>query len=204
MTRKKNGFFTLIFSLIPGAGQMYMGFMKRGLSLMGSLAIIIFLSSWLNFGPALYLLPLIWFYGFFDTHNLRGMSDEEFYGLEDDYILLPELLSKDGTFKSSSSRIILAIILIGIGVTVLWNNFVSFMGMFLPNRYIHYATRLLGYLPQLAIGFGIILLGYYLIRGKKIELDKIIKPKASNSNYTEPTVTILDAKDLTEQEDRRQ
>ena len=32
MTRKKNGFLTLCFSLVPGAGEMYMGFMKQGVS----------------------------------------------------------------------------------------------------------------------------------------------------------------------------
>ena len=29
----KNGFLTLLFAFIPGAGQMYQGYMKRGLSL---------------------------------------------------------------------------------------------------------------------------------------------------------------------------
>ena len=30
---KKNGILTLLFACIPGAGQMYQGYMKRGLSL---------------------------------------------------------------------------------------------------------------------------------------------------------------------------
>ncbi len=34
MTRKKNGFLTFIFSLLPGAGEMYMGFFKQGMSIM--------------------------------------------------------------------------------------------------------------------------------------------------------------------------
>ena len=29
---KKNGILTLLFACIPGAGQMYQGYMKRGLS----------------------------------------------------------------------------------------------------------------------------------------------------------------------------
>ena len=32
---KKNGILTLLFACIPGAGQMYQGYMKRGLSLIG-------------------------------------------------------------------------------------------------------------------------------------------------------------------------
>ncbi len=30
MTRKKSGFLTFCFSLIPGAGEMYMGFLEWG------------------------------------------------------------------------------------------------------------------------------------------------------------------------------
>lgn len=30
----ENGLLTLLFAFIPGAGQMYQGYMKRGLSLM--------------------------------------------------------------------------------------------------------------------------------------------------------------------------
>ena len=36
--------------------------------------------------PIFYLLPVLWFYSFFHTHNLNSMSDEEFYTLEDDYL----------------------------------------------------------------------------------------------------------------------
>ena len=34
MRHKKNRFWTFLFSLFPGAGEMYMGFMKQGVSLM--------------------------------------------------------------------------------------------------------------------------------------------------------------------------
>lgn len=34
MIKKKNGFIAFICSLIPGAGEMYLGFMKEGLSIM--------------------------------------------------------------------------------------------------------------------------------------------------------------------------
>ena len=33
-TKKKSRFLTFCFSLLPGAGEMYMGFMRMGLSLM--------------------------------------------------------------------------------------------------------------------------------------------------------------------------
>ena len=34
MQKQKHGFWLFIFSLIPGAGEMYMGFKKQGLSIM--------------------------------------------------------------------------------------------------------------------------------------------------------------------------
>ena len=35
MSRKKSKGWTFICSLLPGAGEMYMGFMKQGVSIMG-------------------------------------------------------------------------------------------------------------------------------------------------------------------------
>ena len=79
MTRKKRGFWTFIFSLMPGAGEMYLGFMKRGVSTM-----LVFL-GWLTFcgmtgfDVGVILAPVIWFYSFFTVHNLVSLPDEEFY-----------------------------------------------------------------------------------------------------------------------------
>ena len=32
--QRRNGFFTFIFSFMPGAAEMYMGFLKQGVSIM--------------------------------------------------------------------------------------------------------------------------------------------------------------------------
>ena len=52
----KNGFLTFCCAFIPGAGQMYQGYMKRGLSLILTACLIGMVSSLLN--PVL-LLSLI-------------------------------------------------------------------------------------------------------------------------------------------------
>ena len=49
-TKKKSKFMTFCFSFIPGGGQMYMGFMKTGLSLMLLFALTIIVASWTNQG----------------------------------------------------------------------------------------------------------------------------------------------------------
>ena len=42
---KKNGILTLLFACIPGAGQMYQGYMKRGLSLITMFCLFIIVGS---------------------------------------------------------------------------------------------------------------------------------------------------------------
>ena len=49
-TKKKNRFFTFCFSLMPGAAEMYMGFLKTGLSLMVTFAAAIVIASSLRMG----------------------------------------------------------------------------------------------------------------------------------------------------------
>ena len=48
---KKNKILMFLFSLIPGAGQMYMGFMKQGLSLMTIFATLCAVGIWLDIKP---------------------------------------------------------------------------------------------------------------------------------------------------------
>jgi hypothetical protein len=177
MIRKKNNFFTFIFSLLPGAGQMYLGFMKRGLSLMACFFFVILIGAWLNIGPFLLLLPLVWFYSFFDTHNLRSMPDDEFYAMEDNYLFLSDLPKDKIILLQGKYRNIVAIALIILGFSILWNNIYEIFQRLLPI----YLIRVGYYLPQFVVGVAIILLGAYLIRGKKIELTRE-EPKKKESD----------------------
>lgn len=65
--RPKSKFFTFVLSFFPGAGHMYLGFMKQGLQLMaaffGTIAIVSMSS--LNFFA--FLIPIIIAYSFFDA-----------------------------------------------------------------------------------------------------------------------------------------
>ena len=67
---KKNGILTLLFAFIPGAGQMYQGYMKRGLSLV-LMAAAIGMASML-IPPIAFALLVVFMYSFFDTFNLRA------------------------------------------------------------------------------------------------------------------------------------
>ena len=136
MRRQRKGFLTWIASLIPGAGELYMGFEKQGVSLMilfwGSVALI----AMLGMGWPIFLLPVIWFYSFFHVHNLKTMNPEEFYMVEDRYLLHMDELAKE--FRSDkkgffqSYRSIITILIILIGATLLWDGISSLIYVILP------------------------------------------------------------------------
>ena len=77
MTRKKNKLLTFLWSLIPGAGEMYLGFFKMGTSLMALFLLLLSFSGFLNFYVLSLLSPVVWFYSFF-TQQLNSLPDEEF------------------------------------------------------------------------------------------------------------------------------
>ncbi|MBU3190198.1 hypothetical protein K9O30_14075 [Clostridium bowmanii] len=171
MKKEKSKFLTFCFSMLPGAGHMYMGFMKMGLSFMAAFFFLIFLSSWLSIGPLLFVLPLIWFYSFFDCINKRYSTDEEFLLLEDDYLFsLDELGNIDwGILKKH--RLVSGIILVLLGVYLIWINTINSLTGYISDEVynaIHNITRMA---PQIIIGVVIIVIGTKLIIGKKRECD---------------------------------
>lgn len=171
MINKRSSFLTFCFAFLPGAGQMYMGFMKRGASLMSAFFLLIFASTWLNLSPLMFAMPVIWFFAFFDTFNLRSLPEEEFYGMEDSYILYPDLIKNRSSVLQGKFRFVFAIILIFLGFSVLWNNLYGMINWMLPDliRNIFYSFG--QYFLQFLVGCGIIALGIHLIIGKKKALD---------------------------------
>jgi hypothetical protein len=170
MTKQKRGFWTFVFSLIPGAGEMHMGFMKQGMSIMVVFWLLIGLCVFFNTGVFLFGLPLLWFYSFFNVHNLKGLSEEEFYSITDDYAFHLDAFTKDKKDFIKRYHNIIAGILIFIGITILWNNSYGMISSLFPN-YNWLIYQIGNMVPQFVLGFGIILVGISMIRGKKKELE---------------------------------
>lgn len=172
MTRKKRGFWTFIFSLMPGAGEMYLGFMKRGVSTM-----LVFL-GWLTFcgmsgfDVGIILVSVIWFYSFFTVHNLVSLPDEEFYQQEDDYILIhmDRIVGIDQWERGKVKFLAAALIIIGIFTAAqqIWQMLWDILPDWLQSEVgvFYYG------LPKVVISLLLIALGIYLIRGKKKQLDQ--------------------------------
>ena len=172
MQKQKRGFWLFIFSLIPGAGEMYMGFKKQGISIMLLFWGVFAVGSCTGMDWLIFLIPIIWFYSFFNVHNLKSLSEEEFYSVEDSYVLHMDKLLGDVDTLLSHHRKLTAIILIVFGASILWNNLVDFFYMILPG----YLANVLGsfayHLPQLVIAVAIIFAGIYILTRKKDALDK--------------------------------
>lgn len=172
MTKQKKGFGVLFFSLIPGAGELYMGFQKTGLSIMILFWGCIACASLLGFNALIFLLPIIWFYSFFNTHNLASLTEEEFHSVEDKFILPTEGLIENREHFVKQYRNTIAIILIVLGIAGAWNTIISWLNKFLPED-ICWEIEHLGYqLPTIAISIIMIVVGIRLIRGKREELNK--------------------------------
>ncbi|WP_027398733.1 hypothetical protein [Anaerovorax odorimutans] len=169
MIKKRNQFWTMIFAFVPGAGHMYNGFMKLGVSFMG-----LFFGFWaitllLKIGTIGLLTPVIWFYAFFDCINRTFLDDEDFYSQEDDYLF--NILSNDKDLEYiKSKKYIIGVILVFIGLFALWNN--VFMGTIiklinLPDIILNMIYTINHIVVQIIVAILIIWAGVILIKGKK-------------------------------------
>ena len=170
---KKSRLFSLLCACWPGAGEMYLGLMNRGLAIMLLFWGIIAVGAF-GFVIPMFLLPVIWFYSFFDTLTLRNL----------DYYALTELQERDEYFfrdlmgdkydlpgAAQKYHLFLGIALIVCG------------GFFLYDRLIRWIWHvqivpswLLGFLdglPSMLVSFGIIALGVWLVRGKRMPADEV-------------------------------
>lgn len=172
MTKKKNGFLTFIFSLLPGAGEMYMGFMKMGFSLMAVFFALIGLGGFFGSSVVVIASVVVWFYSFFHANNLRAMDDEEFYALEDHFLFSFDKIGEEVSGKEFIGRYrkVIALVLVFFGVSILWNNMLDFLYWLLPETMMEVVYQVSYRIPQLVLGIGIIAVGVLLIRGKKQEL----------------------------------
>lgn len=157
---KKNGFLTFIFACIPGAGQMYYGYMQRGLSIAMILILCVMAATVVE--PLLFLCLVIWMYSFFDTYDLiRHMAAGE--PKEDSLLVL-------GNYEEIKKLIpqhnrLIGWGLIGFGVWALYD-------LLIGNWVYKILTNVLGYghawdiingIPNLVVGGLLVFAGFKLL-----------------------------------------
>lgn len=189
MQRKKSRFWTFIFSFVPGAGEMYMGFMKMGLSLMLGFMILSAIVGYTNLG-VLSVFPItLYIYSFFHANNLSSLNDVEFRNIEDRYMFGFDGIENMRMKLEGRNRKIAALILIVLGIIMLWqvvfNLLCDIFGW--DNRFlsaIYYFVR--DELPRVVIGIGVIWAGMALIRGKRIGMNEEDRNDGRGFDYREP------------------
>ena len=171
--QKKNKFFTFMFSFIPGAAEMYMGFMKQGISLMTVFFLCMVVPLAISIRPFEMLALsaiLIWFYSFFHARNLAALPLERFNELEDCFIWEGFLEEKCFKVSSPTIRKWVAGVLMVLGAVILWENFSSMIYNLIPDRYWDEMYPIIDRIPQVIIAVIIIAIGLKLMAGKKEEL----------------------------------
>ncbi|MBO0959305.1 hypothetical protein J1P26_06125 [Neobacillus sp. MM2021_6] len=64
---KKSKAIATFLSIFPGAGHLYLGLQRRGIQLMAAFLFSVYILDVLRLGIFLFLIPIIWFYSFFDA-----------------------------------------------------------------------------------------------------------------------------------------
>lgn len=200
----KNGILTFIFAFCPGAGQMYQGYMKRGLSLitMFCLSVVIGVSTLevLTIGCV-----IVWMYSFFDTFNLRAQFIAG-TAPADDYLV--HFNTKDArlTLFFRDSHKLLGWGLIALGGLVAYENvimrvFGDVMWRWGQNNPVFRAFYLmLDELPQIVTCVALIVCGLWLVRGpkgKKVHRKKAEEPE--DEDFREYTAAEADAPEAPEE-----
>lgn len=157
---KKNLFFTFCFSFIPGAGQMYQNYMKRGLSMMCIFGISFALGIMLE--TVIFMIPawIVWAYSFFDTYNIRNTigTEEE---IKDEYMV------NGIDFNKIKGNKLLGIGILLVGVYLLLNNVLYGMAKQAEIEWVIRLVRIIRmYFPSLIVSAITIGIGTKMISNK--------------------------------------
>ena len=164
MKKQKQGFLTFICSLIPGAGELYMGFEKQGMSILITFWGTVALATFTGMAFILCALPIIWFYSFFHTHNLKNLSEEEFMLEKDRYLINLGYLMDNKEELLQKYRTVIAGALILIGVTVIGKALISVLWNIIPMYLYDIFSSAIHLIGGGIIGIGMIILGVYFLR----------------------------------------
>ncbi|WP_343264690.1 hypothetical protein [Ligaoa zhengdingensis] len=179
---RKSSFLTFCFAFIPGAGQMYLGMMKKGVSIMLTFSVIVALAGFLNLGFLTVLLPVLWFYSFFDTFNIKSMTYEERMSCEDRFLFdLDRMFRKDWMGIMKKRHALAGGICIFLGIYMIYNSFLrSFLWEL--EDYFPWVAHLMRSLPTLIVAIAVIILGFWLVAGGR---KKAASPDAQEDDFVE-------------------
>lgn len=179
-TKKKNKFLTFCFSLLPGAGEMYMGFMRTGVSLMLLFFLSLFIPVTLRLDVLSAVGLIVWFYGFFHANHLAGLSDTEFEQVKDEYLFGLDAIAGGRDFVTKYQKWVAAALIFS-GILLLWNTLTDIAYGIFP-EFVYEAMRVVGdYAPRIVIAIAIIFIGIKMIQGRKQQLAELLQNMENES-----------------------
>lgn len=170
MKKKKNRFWLFVFSLCPGAGHMYMGFMRMGLSFLLGFMTMVAVTAFTQIDVLAVFPAVLYIYSFFHANNIGGLDDEQFAAMEDEYLFGIGDMGYDRFLVDKKNRSIAAAVLIIMGITMLWR-----VGFGILRDYINldnFYVKAIFYtmkndIPRVVIAIIIIWFGVRMLRGKR-------------------------------------
>ena len=150
---------------MPGAGQMYQGRLRRGASIMLAFFGIITVAALTYVAQLNILLPVLWFYSFFDSINCMNMTVDELRELGDK----PLFRFSDGNFDQifKKRNVFAGWAVVFIGTIMLYNTILKPAARSLERLLDFPVTDVLEKIPALAVAAVIIAIGIKLIAGEK-------------------------------------
>lgn len=166
----KNGILTFICAFCPGAGQMYQGYMKRGLSLITLFCCFAGAGALLNI--LLVGMPIVWMYSFFDTFNLRAQLGAG-NAPADDYLVHVNWKDRRMEQFLMDSHKLVGWGLIALGVLVAYQNIIMNTLADIvwrwgqSNPFFRALYLVMDALPEVVVCVALIVCGVWLVRGPK-------------------------------------
>ena len=164
----KNGILTFLFAFCPGAGQMYQGYMKRGLSLITMFCVAFGAGTLLE---VLYVaMPIVWMYSFFDTFNLRAQIIAD-TAPEDDYLVHFDPRDRRLARALLDSHKLVGWLLIAFGALIAYQNLIMNTLGDLVYRWGHSSPvfralyLVMDSLPDVVVCVVLIVCGVWLVKG---------------------------------------
>ena len=179
--KRKNTFWSFIFSFVPGCTEMYWGYMKMGMSILLPFMLIALVAIALRIEVILFIDVVIYVYGFFHARNLVHMTDEELLNTEDAPVRMFDSFTKPFEFvKKNDLAKWVGVLLVVVGIYIVLDQFLYFLPY--DSDYYWIYDRILELLPKCVAAGLVIRVGIALISGKKHEADTAIESTAKEEN----------------------
>ena len=211
---KKNGILTLLFALIPGAGEMYQGYNSAvllptslttqvsmvflygfmlnfsGLSLITMFCLSVALGAWMGIEIFYIGAPILYMYSFFDTFNLRAQI-----GLDaapaDDYLIHFDMRDRRLEQLMAERHKLLGWLLIAFGGMVAYQNIImNTLGDLLwrwgkENPIFRALYLVMDQLPEVLVCVVLIVCGIWLVKGPRTAKKSAPKAESAEEDFTE-------------------